>query len=782
LNHPQKSHEELRAFFSQTIDGCFFMMLDEPVHWDETADKERVLDYVFAHQHITQINDAMLAQYGATADQMLKLTPNDFFKHNLTHGRDLWRRLFDAGKIRLESDERKLDGTPMWIEGEYILLYDSEGRITGHFGIQRDVTERKRAEEALRESETQQRAVLTALPDLMFLCDADGRFVDYYAADPSLLFLPPGDFLGKTITESIPPELTARLEAARTETLRSGKVQVVEFAGTVAAGLRHFEARFARCGETHTVTIVRDITERKRAEEALRRSEAYLAEAQRLSHTGSWAWNVTTREFVHWSQEHYRMYGLDPKRGIPSWEAVQQLIHPEDRARCLESIDRAIRERTDCYLDYRAVLPDGTIKHIHSIGRPVFNASGDLVEFVGTEMDITERKRAEEARAKLEEQLRHSQKMESIGRLASGMAHDFNNLLTVIRGCVDLMQDTMAAEAPWIEDLEQVRRASERAAALIRQLLAFSRQQILTPTVLDLNGLVANLHKMLGRLIGEDITLSTILQPGPWPITADPGQIEQVIMNLVINARDAMPTGGRLTIETGNVHLDDSYAATHLEAPTGPCVMLAVTDTGHGMDKPTQERIFEPFFTTKEQGKGTGLGLATVYGIVKQSGGHITVYSEPGLGATFKIYLPASKTTAQGPAAPQLQLVTHGGQETILLVEDDEPVRSLVQRALQAEGYTILEACSGDEALSLAGQYQGRIDLLLTDVVMPQMSGRELAEQLKALYPQMKVLFMSGYTNDTVVRHGLLTAEIELLSKPFAPSVLVFKVREALEK
>jgi two-component system cell cycle sensor histidine kinase/response regulator CckA len=413
---------------------------------------------------------------------------------------------------------------------------------------------------------------------------------------------------------------------------------------------------------------------------------------------------------------------------------------------------------------------------------PIKNADGVITHFLAVKEDITARKQAEEARTELEEQLRQSQKMESIGRLASGVAHDFNNLLTVIQGYSTLMQARLPNGDPQMEMLDQIRLASERAAALTRQLLAFSRQQILTPAVLDLNELVANLHKMLGRLIGEDITLSMALQPELWSITADPGQIEQVIMNLVVNARDAMPTGGRLTIETGNVHLDDRYAQTHLEAPTGPCVLLAVTDTGHGMDEPTQVRIFEPFFTTKEAGKGTGLGLATVYGIVRQSGGHITVHSEPGQGATFKIYLPAGPTVPEELAEPRFHLVSRGGSETILLVEDEETVCDLVRRVLQAEGYTLLEAQRGDEALSLAGQHPGQIDLLITDVVMPQMSGRELAEQLKALRPQLKVLFMSGYTDDTVVRHGILTADIEFLPKPFSPGKLASKVREVLDK
>ncbi len=513
--------------------------------------------------------------------------------------------------------------------------------------------------------------------------------------------------------------------------------------------------------------------ERRRVEEELRKlSRAVEQSASTIIITD-------TRGYIEYANPRFTEttgYSLAESLGQHTRILKSGLTSPEEYQQLWETINAGKEWRGE----FHNRKKNGELYWESASISPIKNVDGVITHFLAVKEDITEHKQAEETRAKLEEQLRQSQKMESIGRLASGVAHDFNNLLTVIRGYADLMQDKMSAEEPWLEDLAQIRRAGERAAALIRQLLAFSRQQILTPTVLDLNDLVANLHKMLGRLIGEDISLSTVLQPGLWSITADPGQIEQVIMNLVINARDAMPTGGKITIETDNVYLDENYAQTYFEVPIGPCVMLAVTDTGHGMDKATQVRIFEPFFTTKGQGKGTGLGLATVYGIVKQSGGHITVYSEPDQGTTFKIYLPATETSVTSLPAPQTQPVTHHGAGTVLLVEDDEPVRSLVQRALQAEGYTTLEACSGSEALSLAGQHQGEIDLLLTDVVMPQMSGRELAEQLKALYPQMKVLFMSGYTDDAVVRHGLLTAETEFLPKPFSPSKLASKVREVL--
>ena len=460
-------------------------------------------------------------------------------------------------------------------------------------------------------------------------------------------------------------------------------------------------------------------------------------------------------------------------------------IWPRDLADLCDRFDKEMLANKDPEPQmYEGTMPAGDgVRHDMVFHKAAFYDEGGAVGgIIGAMVDITERKRGEAERRKLRDQLLQAQKMESIGQLAGGVAHDFNNLLTVIEGYCDIMQDLIPTGDPLQPMLDQVQSAGKRAAALTRQLLAFSRKQILAPVTLDLDRLVTGLREMLGRLIGEDITLSTTLRPGLWPITADPGQIEQVIMNLAVNARDAMPTGGMLTIETDNVHLDGSYAETHIEPLTGPFVMVAVTDTGHGMDEPTRARIFEPFFTTKELGKGTGLGLATVYGIVKQSGGSIAVYSEPGRGTTFKIFLPADRTAASAQHTPQPILATASGEETILLVEDDKMVRYLVRTLLEGRGYTVLEAPDGDDALSASAQCQGPIHLMLTDVVMPKMGGRELAERMKVLRPAMKVLFMSGYTDDAVFRHGLLTAEVEFLPKPFTLASLTSKVREVLDK
>jgi two-component system, cell cycle sensor histidine kinase and response regulator CckA len=393
----------------------------------------------------------------------------------------------------------------------------------------------------------------------------------------------------------------------------------------------------------------------------------------------------------------------------------------------------------------------------------------------------TERRRAEESLRETTEQLRQSQKMEAVGRLAGGIAHDFNNLLSVILGYGRLMLEDLKAQDPMRTEVDEIVRAGSRAASLTRQLLAFSRQQVLQPKVLDLNDTLGGMSRMLGRMIGETIVLT--FQPGAalGRVFADPGQIEQIIMNLVLNARDAMPTGGRLTIETDNVRLDDDFATEHSGVRAGPHVMLSVTDTGTGIEKAIQDRIYEPFFTTKEKGKGTGLGLATVFGIVKQSGGTIDVASEPGKGTTFTIYLPRTDQMVESIGDSGRIDLRKTASETILLVEDEEQVRRLTRNILQRAGYQVIESPSGGDALLTCEQHAGAIDLMLTDVVMPKMGGRQLADRLAGIRPRMKVIFMSGYTDDTIVHQGVLDADVAFLQKPLTPGTVLAKVREVLD-
>jgi len=463
--------------------------------------------------------------------------------------------------------------------------------------------------------------------------------------------------------------------------------------------------------------------------------------------------------------------------GYPQAELVGRSLFsllPEAGARDAQARLSDARAGADVspFFEAELVRKDGTRVllevHVTSVLK-----GGYPVASLGVARDITERRN-------LEDQLRQAQKMEGIGRLAAGVAHDFNNLLTAIGGRCYLVLNRLTSENPIRREIEIIQGAAERAAKLTHQLLAFSRKQVLEPRVLDLNVTVTGIESLLRRMIREDIEIATALDPAAGRVKADAGQIEQVLLNLGVNAGDAMPQGGRLTLATGNVTLDAAYARTHAEVEPGPYVMLSVSDTGHGMTVEVQAHIFEPFFTTKEVGKGTGLGLATVYGIAKQSGGHITVYSEPGHGTVFKLYLPRVEE-APGTAEPEGPVeITRRGSETVLLVEDDEPLRTLAREILSIQGYTVLDATSPSEALRLADVHPGPIHLLLTDVVMPQMNGRQVADHLLAARPALKVLFMSGYTDAAIVQHGVLEAGTHFLQKPFTPDGLSRKVREVL--
>jgi two-component system, cell cycle sensor histidine kinase and response regulator CckA len=431
------------------------------------------------------------------------------------------------------------------------------------------------------------------------------------------------------------------------------------------------------------------------------------------------------------------------------------------------SLRRAMEERESSSVQNEFKYPDGSARVFELRIAPC------EVGIMILSIDVTEGR-------KLEEQFRQAQKMEAVGRLAGGVAHDFNNLLSVIIGHSTLLLEELKPIDPLVEDLKAIKAAGERGSALTQQLLSFSRQQVLAPRVLDLNQLVADSERMLRRLVGEDVELVTSLARKLARVKADPGQMDQVLMNLVVNARDAMPDGGKITIETEDVLLDSSYTTAHFGIEPGPYVMLAVSDTGLGMDRQTQARIFEPFFTTKEPGKGTGLGLSTVFGIVKQNSGTIWVYSEVGNGTTFKLYFPRADgmdvSVVESVQSAQLE-----GTETILLVEDQDEVRNVARAVLRRYGYNVLEACNAGEALLTCERHPRAISLLLTDVVMPQMSGRELAERLLRVRPDLKVLYMSGYTDNAVIHHGMLDSGVAYLQKPLVPEALARRVRSVLD-
>ena len=467
---------------------------------------------------------------------------------------------------------------------------------------------------------------------------------------------------------------------------------------------------------------------------------------------------------------------------ISEWlrKPLWPLLHSDDLGRAQDVFLRAMRGDAPDPCELRLRKKSGACFNTE-VRLTAEREHGRMVGLFGVVRDITKDERAEDATSEREEQLQQAQKMEAIGRLAGGIAHDFNNLLTIITGYSQLLLSRLhEREEGARSDVEEIKHAAARAAALTQQLLAFSRNQVFTPKVLSLNSIVDTVDAMLQRLIGEDIHLVTALESTLGHVKADPGQMEQVIMNLAVNARDAMPRGGKLTIETSNVEMIKPYSIGDQALASGRYAMLAVSDTGCGMTAETQARIFEPFFTTKEQGKGTGLGLSTVYGIVKQSGGYITVYSEPERGTTFKIYFPVVDDPVETPQ----EAVSGGtlqGRETVLLVEDEPSVRVLVRDTLRIFGYRVLEARHGFEAQLIARQHTGRIHLLITDVVMPQMSGQELAEGFAREHSDMSVLYISGYTESAVIHHGVLHPGTAFLQKPFTPNVLARKIREVLD-
>jgi two-component system cell cycle sensor histidine kinase/response regulator CckA len=490
---------------------------------------------------------------------------------------------------------------------------------------------------------------------------------------------------------------------------------------------------------------------------------------------GIWEYDFASDRMT-WSDSLIEICGLSAAQTPANAADFFELIHPDDRGAVKGAFERALRHSTDLVHEFRMHSPDGRARWIAARARVVPDASGRSAGMIGVGIDVSQLKL-------LEEQFRQAQKMEAIGQLAGGVAHDFNNLLTAIHGYSSLLFESLSPNDNRRADVDQIIKAAERAARLTQQLLAFSRKQILQPTLLNLNQLITDTAKMLRRLIGENIELVTRLAPDLAPVRADVGQLEQIVMNLAVNARDAMPQGGRLSIETANIVLDRSYALHHVTVRPGAYVMLAVADNGLGMDEQTKRRIFEPFFTTKEQGRGTGLGLATVYGIVKQSGGYVWAYSEQGRGATFKIYLPrAEESGVVERAVVQKREMPPTGSETVLLVEDDRAVRQFARVILVRAGYHVLEAEHARNAEEVVRQYADRIHLLVSDLIMPGLSGPALFERLSAERPGIKVLYISGYTDDAFIHQSGLPADVPFLQKPFTGDGLLRKVREVIDR
>lgn len=678
------------------------------------------------------------------------------------------------GGGRRWSDEyrfRRADGSYASIFDRGYVIHDDAGKPVRMIGAMMDITERHRVEKAFRESEEKYRLLFSQAPDAVLILDLETHdFLDANQAASELYGHTHDEFVrlkAKDITAE--PERTAgALQEAQTGFLhvplrwhrkKDGAVFPVEITGRP----------FVWKGRSVMCVFLRDITDRWRAEEALRASEERFRRIVETAEEGIWVSdgeNKTT--FANKKMADMLGYTQEEMMGVSLFDFMEE----EERALAAHNVERRRAGISEQH-EFKFRRKDGSPLWAFLVTGPVLNEAGQYAGSLTMVTDMTQRRQ-------LEEQLRQAQKMEAVGRLAGGIAHDFNNLLTIISGYSELLLERLEADNPMRGQAEQIKKAGDRAAALTRQLLAFSRQQVLVPQVLDLNHVVANTLSMLRRLIGEDVELVAVEGPGLGRVKADPGQLEQVIMNLAVNARDAMPRGGKLTLETANAELDETYARSHFPIQPGPYVMLAVSDTGCGMEAETQAHIFEPFFTTKEKGKGTGLGLAMVYGIIKQSGGYIWCYSEVGQGTAFKIYLPRVEEVEEMKGKVGVWVAPERCTETVLVVEDEPEVRQLARRILAAQGYQVLEARHGEDALLVCEQHPGPIHLLLTDVVMPEMGGPELAERLAPFRREMKVLYMSGYTDDAIVHHGVLTSGAAYLQKPFTPEALARKVWEVL--
>jgi two-component system cell cycle sensor histidine kinase/response regulator CckA len=547
----------------------------------------------------------------------------------------------------------------------------------------------------------------------------------------------------------------------------------------VEASLR----RILKRGERSRRAMVGILEDKSRTDAALREEARLLSESQRLGHVGSWLFDLDGP--VAWSEESYQIYGVSRDTFVPTMESLLTLLHPDDRAGMQSWISACVAGEKPAEWEFRIVLPDGAVRHAMGRGDAVRDIDGRVRHVAGTVQDITERKLAEAQRAKLESDLGQIRKMESVGRLAGGVAHDFNNMLGVILGHVEMALRQVPPDGPLHSELTEIHNAAIRSADLTRQLLAFARKQVVAPRILDLNPTVDRALSMLRWLIGENIEVRWLPKDDLWPVNVDPAQVDQILTNLCANARDAISGVGTVTIETENSTLDKGYCEVHPGFVAGDYASLAVSDNGCGMDRAQLALVFEPFFTTKEPGQGTGLGLATVYGIVKQNGGFVNVYSEPNHGTTVRVYLPrctgqAVEVSTEGPPgsvpAPVLR-----GLETILLVEDEPALLKLTRRMLEGEGYTVLAASTPGSAVSLARDHAGCVSLLLTDMIMPEMNGRVLADRLRSDDPSLKVLFMSGYTADVIARHGVLHDGVNYLEKPFSAERLAAGVRAALD-
>jgi two-component system, cell cycle sensor histidine kinase and response regulator CckA len=745
--------------------------------WERTFDAvPELIALIDLNHRIIRVNRPMAERLRLRAEEVVGChcyeavhglpTPPPFCPHS--------RLLVSGNEERGEVDEARLGGI---FDVTTTPLRDDKGQLIGSVHVARDITDRKHAEEALRESEVRYHASFDAASVGQALAGLDGRFLEVNTALASMLGYSVAELRGKPFVELTHPDDVAMSVSARTalvagEPVRRMEKRYVRKDGSLLwvdvsiAPVRDADGRL-----TQFVTHIIDISERKAVEAAIRLSEERFREL-----------------FAH----------LD--HGVGVYEAVDggRDFILRDLNASAERIDKVTRSAalgrrlTQLFPGIVRMGLLEVLRDVYTTGRPGHQAATlyqderltawfensvyrlSSGEIVAIHEDVSQRR-------SIEEQLRQAQKMEAVGRLAGGVAHDFNNLLSIIISYSKFALDALSEADPVRDDILEIHKAGARASTVVKELLAFSRQQVFQPEILDVNAVLRDLGGNLRRLLGDDVELVTVLAPHLSAVNADRAQLGQVVLNLAVNAKDAMPAGGTLTIATADVEIGQAHANEHPDIKPGPHVMLSITDTGAGMDAPTLARIFEPFFTTKETGRGTGLGLATAYGIVKQSGGDITARSALGRGTTFTIHLPRATDSGAAAPRPSLPVTRATGDETILLVEDEEAVRALSQRILVGAGYTVLAAANAGAALLLAERHAGRIHLLLTDVVMPQMGGKDLAERLEGVCSGMRVLYMSGYSGETIARHGVLAPGTFLIAKPFEATDLTAKVREVLD-
>jgi two-component system, cell cycle sensor histidine kinase and response regulator CckA len=731
-----------------------------------------------------------------TRDELLKLSIDDidpnFPKDAFIR---FWNDRPEGTTVLFETLHRSKDGTLIPVEVNGIFFIQDDSKYL--FGVARDLTARKAAEKAIKDKTRLLENITDNLFDLVGLTDLEGNFKYVNAAAYKVPGYSRDQLIGKNVMEFIHPDDLEQVKTALSDALKNRvDNRKVEYKLNCADGSwidLETLGKFITDDDGNITDLLfssRDITEKNKLEhqkeealEKLKKTRDILEQTSSLARVGGWETNLITGE-VSWSAVKREIHEVSADFQPDINMTIDFYKEGESRNIIREAVRQSVENGMPYDVEVKLVTAKGNERWVRTKGSAEFK-DGKCVRLFGTTQDIDESKKSEEEKERLKNQLAQAQKMESVGRLAGGVAHDFNNMLGVILGHAELAMENADPSLPLYADLEEIRKAARRSADLTRQLLAFARKQNVSPKVLDINEELKNMLKMIKRIIGEDISLK--LRPGEdlWNVSMDPSQIDQIIANLCVNARDAISNTGTVTIETGNVTLDNSFFLINPDfaaGKPGDYCMISVSDTGCGMDKETQAKIFEPFFTTKEQGKGTGLGLSTVFGIVRQNNGMINVYSEPDHGTAFRIYLPRYYGELQADRKITVKEKNRRGSETILLVEDEASILDITKTILERQGYNVLAVSSPKDAENIAGSFSGRINLLITDVIMPEINGKDLADKISVFCPEIKILFMSGYTADVIAHHGVLHSDVNFIQKPFAVKDLSARVRDVLDK